>query len=310
MRRFNACVALRSGTGRPSVCVIRVMNLSPDIHESVTPLVLHTGHLNSDSAPVPMTAERVLIVSAPDATRSVAVRALAQRVCRVTECSGTPDARALLSVNSFELMIVAACGDGAEVTALIEQMKADQGLSDTRIIVMQLAASHCGPVRFLEAGADDVLAPDVDARELIARVRTCLSRPAARPSSAPLRVGELLLDTDRFRVVAGDSVIDISLREYQLMHFLIVNRGMVHSRERLLDCVWSDQQGISPRTVDTHVRRLRVALQQVGCEHYLQTVRGVGYRLSARIGANKTQPATHGSAQRLDGYDPAEQAAN
>ena len=185
-------------------------------------------------------------------------------------------------------MVVMGDGwDDCEDLALLRSMKSSVGTRYIPSIVLRQRESDADTVAALEAGADDVIDLPVSGAELAARVRTCLSRTAAQPRGSSLCVGDLVLDEDRFRILSGDRVIDVSPREFQLMEFLMRNSGHVHDRGRLLREVWSEQPEISPRTVDVHVRRLRAALERIGCDHYLQTVRGIGYRFSARIGENK-----------------------
>lgn len=193
----------------------------------------------------------------------------------------------ILEQSPVAMVVMRDGWDDREDLALLRSMKAAPATRHIPSLVIRQRDSESDCITALEAGADDVLSLPVSEEHFRARVRTCLSRTAAQPDGACLSVGELVLDEHRHRIVAGDRVIDVSPREFQLMEFLMRKAGYVHDRERLLRHVWAGQTGISPRTVDVHIRRLRAALERIGCERYLQTVRGVGYRFSARVGENK-----------------------
>jgi two-component system phosphate regulon response regulator PhoB len=94
--------------------------------------------------------------------------------------------------------------------------------------------------------------------------------------------GDLQLDPVSHRVFVGDREIRLGPTEYRLLKFLMENADRVYSRTQLLDFVWGQNVYIEERTVDVHVRRLRKVLEDYKVEHYIQTVRGAGYRFSAR----------------------------
>ena len=99
-----------------------------------------------------------------------------------------------------------------------------------------------------------------------------------------LRGGVLDLDAAGHRVVADGVEIRLGPTEYRLLRFLMAHPDRVYSRTQLLDRVWGANVYLEERTVDVHIRRLRKALEGTGCEGFIQTVRGVGYRFSTRLG--------------------------
>ena len=99
------------------------------------------------------------------------------------------------------------------------------------------------------------------------------------------RPEELVDRRDRFqRVAAGDAPVKLGPTEYRLLHFFMSNPDRVYSREQMLDRVWGQNVFVEDRTVDVHIRRLRKALAPYGCDRFIQTVRGSGYRFSAKAG--------------------------
>jgi len=133
----------------------------------------------------------------------------------------------------------------------------------------------------LDGGADDYITKPFSPRELLSRINAVLRR-AAPPADEPLVAGELQLDPVSHRVFAGEREIRLGPTEYRLLKFLMENADRVYSRAQLLDFVWGQNVYIEERTVDVHVRRLRKVLEDYKVEHYIQTVRGAGYRFSAR----------------------------
>jgi len=92
----------------------------------------------------------------------------------------------------------------------------------------------------------------------------------------------LKLDPATYRVTANDTIIDISPTEFKLLHFFISHPERVYSRSQLLDQVWGENVYVEERTVDVHIRRLRKTLEPFAYDQFIQTVRSVGYRFSAK----------------------------
>jgi two-component system phosphate regulon response regulator PhoB len=110
-------------------------------------------------------------------------------------------------------------------------------------------------------------------------VRALLRRAAPEPVESPLEVAGLRLEPDTLRVIAGGATLELSPTEFRLLQFLMRHPDRVHSRAALLRKVWGDNVYIEERTVDVHIRRLRLALAPSGHDHLVETVRGGGYRL-------------------------------
>jgi two-component system phosphate regulon response regulator PhoB len=148
------------------------------------------------------------------------------------------------------------------------------------IIMLTARAEEADKVSGLDAGADDYLTKPFSANELLARIRALLRRRAPDALDAAVEVGALTINPATRRVTSKGREIRIGATEFKLLHFLMTHPERVHSRTQLLDRVWGDHVFIEERTVDVHVKRLREALSQVGCQHMIETVRGAGYRLT------------------------------
>ena len=148
------------------------------------------------------------------------------------------------------------------------------------IIMLTARAEEGDMISGLDAGADDYLTKPFSTNELLARIRAVLRRKAPEALDTLVDVAGLKLDPSTRRVAREDREVRIGPTEFRLLHFFMTHPERVHSRAQLLDRVWGDHVFIEERTVDVHVKRLREALEPVGCSRMIETVRGAGYRLT------------------------------
>jgi DNA-binding response OmpR family regulator len=186
-------------------------------------------------------------------------------------------------------LAIAEDGGGIEVVILDVGLPDISGLEVARrlrrkrselAILMLTARDTVGDrVTGLDAGADDYLVKPFAYEELAARLRA-LSRRSASPSRATsvLEVGPIRLDESSRRVTAGGREIDLSPREFSLLECLLRHPGQTLTRDQLLDQAWPFSVAVTPNAVDAYVHYLRTKLGDVGAR--IETVRGVGYRLS------------------------------
>lgn len=165
---------------------------------------------------------------------------------------------------------------------LAKRWRANPRTQAVPIIMLTARDGEMDRVAGLDAGADDYISKPFSTKELVARLRAVLRRKALAPSEVPLSIGSLLLDAASHRVSYAGQVLRLGPTEFKILHYLMRHAERVHSRARLLDHVWGDQVFIEERTVDVHVKRLRDSLgPEVG--RMVETVRGVGYRLTAQV---------------------------
>ncbi len=148
------------------------------------------------------------------------------------------------------------------------------------IIMLTARAEEGDMISGLDAGADDYLTKPFSTNELLARIRAVLRRKAPEALDTMVDVAGLKLDPATRRVARDDREVRIGPTEFRLLHFFMTHPERIHSRAQLLDRVWGDHVFIEERTVDVHVKRLREALDPVGCSRMIETVRGAGYRLT------------------------------
>ncbi|OKI62292.1 response regulator transcription factor [Micromonospora sp. CB01531] len=163
--------------------------------------------------------------------------------------------------------------DGTQVCRTLRQ----QG---NHVPVLMLTVRNAVPDRVagLDAGADDYLTKPFSFDELLARLRA-LHRRSAGPPSAEVRAGDLLLDPTRRRVFRGETEIDLSAREFDILALLLTRAGECLTRYQILDEVWDGETDIRSNVIDVHVATLRAKVDKPFGRQAIETLRGVGYRL-------------------------------
>ncbi len=171
---------------------------------------------------------------------------------------------------------------GQSGLAFAKQLRSDARTRELPIIMVTARSDEGDKVAGLEAWVDDYVTKPFSPRELKARIKSVLRRRAPEAAQEPLQVGDLKLVPVTHRVTANRATIALGPTEFRLLRFLLARPERVHSRTQLLDQVWGDHVYIEERTVDVHIRRLRMALEPYGQHDLIETVRGSGYRLAAR----------------------------
>jgi len=165
--------------------------------------------------------------------------------------------------------------DGIEVC---DRIRAESG---TPIIMLTAKSDTADVVKGLESGADDYMVKPFNPKELVARIRTRL-RPAPAVPGSRLRIGDLVVDAAGHEVLRGDTNIQLTPLEFDLLHTLAAKPHQVFTREMLLEQVWGYHYKADTRLVNVHVQRLRAKVEHdPDNPRIVMTVRGVGYRAGA-----------------------------
>ena len=164
---------------------------------------------------------------------------------------------------------------GVEICKMIRN-KPD--IKDIPIIMLTAREEETDKVMGLELGADDYITKPFGMMEFIARVRAVLRRAGKEEKENDvLETGDLQIQVKQHQVLAKGEKVTLTLKEFELLKFLMENKGIVLTRDRLLGHVWGYDFDGETRTVDVHVRTLRQKLGE--CGELIETVRGVGYRI-------------------------------
>jgi two-component system phosphate regulon response regulator PhoB len=189
-------------------------------------------------------------------------------------------AQILLKESLPDLLLLDWMLPGQSGLAFAKQLRAEARTKELPVIMVTARTDEADRIAGLEAWVDDYVTKPFSPRELKARIKSVLRRRAPEAAQEPLTAGALTLDPSTHRVTVNGQQIHLGPTEFRLLRFLLARPERVHSRSQLLDQVWGDHVYIEERTVDVHIRRLRLALEPTGQDRLIETVRGSGYRLS------------------------------
>ena len=183
-----------------------------------------------------------------------------------------------LSSHQASLILLDIMLPGEDGLEILSRLKASEVTKDIPVIMVTAKGAEYDKVRGLDCGADDYITKPFGMMEFIARVRAVLRRTGKEDkNNATLQVNDLQVLVQQHQVIADGQKVTLTLKEFELLRFLMENQGIVLSRDRLLGHVWGYDFDGETRTVDVHIRTLR---QKLGsCGEYIATVRGVGYRI-------------------------------
>ncbi|MFT3905534.1 MAG: phosphate regulon transcriptional regulator PhoB [Steroidobacteraceae bacterium] len=229
-----------------------------------------------------MTGKQILIVEDEQPIREMVAFGLKRAGFTVREAEDSRGARAQLADRRPDLVLIDWMLPDTSGLELTRSLKREAATRDLPVIMLTARSEESDKVAGLEGGADDYMTKPFSPRELVARVNALLRRSGGQAAEELIQFGTLQLDRAGHRVVAGEAPVALGPTEYRLLEFFMTHPERVYSREQLLDRVWGGNVYVEERTIDVHIRRLRKALEEHECDHLVQTVRGAGYRFSAR----------------------------
>ena len=224
----------------------------------------------------------VLVVEDEAPIRAMLRLALESEGFRVAEAATVAAGRERIAEARPDLILLDWMLPGVSGVTFAQELKQNPALADIPLLMVTARAEEEDKVRALNLGADDYVTKPFSFPELTARMRAVLRRATPGGPSERLQAGDLLIEPASQRVSANGAEVRLGPTEYKLLLFLASRPDRVFSREQVLDRVWGQGVYVEERTVDVHIRRLRKALEPFGCEGLVQTVRGSGYRFSAK----------------------------
>ena len=198
---------------------------------------------------------------------------------KVLSAKDGPEAIDTARLKKPDLILLDIMLPDMEGTEVLKRLKTYDATRHIPVIMLTAKGEEVDKIVGFELGAEDYITKPFSPRELILRVRAVLKRASehSEPQGGKsLSFRELTVDLSRHRVTVRGVEVELSSQEFKLLSELLGSRGMVLSRDAILDRAWGRDCFVIPRTVDTHVRRLREKLKSAG--KYIETVRGVGYR--------------------------------
>jgi len=229
-----------------------------------------------------MTEKTVLIVDDEAAIREMLSVALQMAGYQCLEAQDAQTAHALIVDHQPDIILLDWMMPGVSGIELARRLKREPASADIPIIMLTARSEEDNKIQGLEAGADDYITKPFSPRELVARLKAVLRRTASAGIDEPIEVEGLRLDPSSQRVSSGEMALDIGPTEFRLLQFFMTHPERAYSRSQLLDQVWGGNVYVEERTVDVHIRRLRLNLG-LKHKHLVQTVRGTGYRFSTKV---------------------------
>lgn len=194
------------------------------------------------------------------------------------EAKGLEDGQELkqaLKEQQPELILLDIMLPGQDGYELLEFLKGNPDTSQIPVIMVTAKEAEYDKVRGLEAGADDYITKPFGMMEFLARVKAVLRRTKRQEDQYQYQ--GLKMDVKRRQVWDGERGVELTLKEFELLRYLMKNQGIVLTREQILEKIWGYEYYGETRTVDVHIRTLRQKLGDSG--KWIETVRGVGYRI-------------------------------
>ncbi|CAM3051008.1 Phosphate regulon transcriptional regulatory protein PhoB [Sphingomonas antarctica] len=228
-----------------------------------------------------MSVPAVLLVEDDASLAELLVYHLERAGHKVTHTADGEEALLLAREHTPDLVLLDWMIPNLSGIEVCRQLRRNQTTANVPIIMLTARGEEDDRVRGLETGADDYITKPFSPRELVARVGAVLRRVRPALAGELLRYADIEMDTAAHKVRRGGQSVTLGPTEFRLLRHLLEHPGMVFSRERLLDAVWGRDSDIEARTVDVHIRRLRVAINEGGRADIVRTVRSAGYALDA-----------------------------
>ncbi len=231
-------------------------------------------------------AHKILIVEDEPDIRKLVHYNLAQERYKVIEAEDGEQALRVVQRDKPNLVILDLMLPGLSGMEICKLLRERADTAKLPILMLTAKAGEADRVVGLEMGADDYIAKPFSPRELVARVRAILRRANGAAQTEPLPTydkGGLKIDFTTYEVSVRGKIVKLTLKEFELLKFLVQNPNRVLSRDQLLDRVWGGETFVTPRTVDVHIRRLRKAIEKDDSKpNWILTLRGVGYKFNEK----------------------------
>jgi two-component system response regulator RegX3 len=223
---------------------------------------------------------RILVVEDEETLAEAISFLLSKEGFDVSVAATGPEAVELFEKNGADLILLDLMLPGLSGTEVCRQIRTK---SSVPIIMLTAKDSEIDKVVGLEIGADDYVTKPYSSRELIARIRAVLRRGElldAADDGSVIEVGPVRMDTDRHVISVNGAEVQIPLKEFELLEFLMRNAGRVLTRIQLIDRVWGSDYVGDTKTLDVHIKRLRAKIEKDPANpDFIQTVRGMGYKM-------------------------------
>ena len=230
-----------------------------------------------------MMASKILLVEDEPDIRKTLKYNFSRESFDVITAGSISEAKSLSDNNQVDLIILDLMLPDGSGLDFCRAIKSDKEKKSIPVIILTAKADEVDRVVGFELGADDYVTKPFSVRELVLRAKAVMKRGVNSEEDSnkdleAFKFGDLELDLESHQVFIKDQEINFTALEFRLLKHLIDRKGRVQTRDQLLGDVWGYSNSVTTRTVDTHIKRLREKLGDIG--NHIQTIRGVGYRFS------------------------------
>jgi two-component system phosphate regulon response regulator PhoB len=236
----------------------------------------------------------ILIVDDEEDVRDLVAANLKRAGFATAEAPDGVTALRMARMRNPDAVVLDVMMPGKDGFAVCAEMRADDELRQMPVVMLTARGMTEDRILGLMRGADDYVAKPFSPKELILRVQAVLRRSVAQPdSSMELKTGPFHFDISAWKLMVDGEQVELTFREFRLLHMLASHKGKVLSREAIMSEVWGYSDHTRTRTLDTHVRRVREKLGNFS--DWLQTMRSFGYYFKDPQTESEPEPATAGT---------------
>lgn len=225
----------------------------------------------------------ILVIEDDQAIREMICQSLSQADFQAYGCIDVKCAKKSIAEIRPDCLVVDWMLPDSSGIELIRWLRRQHLFKDIPAIMLTARSEESDKIVGLDSGADDYMTKPLSLRELQSRIKALLRRPTQyEETSSLLQAGPIVLNTETHEVTINDKLIDLTKTEFKLLKFFLLNKKKVFTRDQILDAVWGMNAYLGDRTVDVHILRLRKILKKCKLHKMIVTVRGAGYRFSAK----------------------------
>lgn len=272
---FFACGSAMNGHTDPHSLTLKLLHSSESSYSSLS-LAMRPCLFSFSLKVTPM---RILVVEDEQKTADYLQQGLTESGYVVDCAASGIDGLHLARQHSYELVILDVNLPNTDGWQVLEQLRRE---GNQRVMMLTARGRLADKIKGLDMGADDYLVKPFEFPELLARVRTLLRRSEHIPLPDVLRVSDLELDPRRHRAYRGNRRIDLTTKEFALLHVLMRQAGEVMTRTQIISLVWDMNFDCDTNVVEVSISRLRGKVDDQSEVKLIHTIRGVGYVLEAR----------------------------
>ena len=217
-----------------------------------------------------------IIDDEPDILELVALH-LTKAGFSVKEFADADSFNAFIQTNTPDLIVLDLMLPDTDGLELCKTLKKKEAFAAIPVIMLTAKGEETDKILGLELGADDYVTKPFSPKELVARAKAVLRRPARKEAGKTIEIaGRVVIDLEKYQVTVKGKKVDLTTTEFKVLQLLASRKGYVFSRDTILDYLWGDEKAVVDRTIDVHIRHLREKLGSAAS--LIKNIRGIGYK--------------------------------